>query len=252
MKKEHEGRVVLITGAASGIGMHTAIEFAKKGASLVVSDIKSDENNQLVNQLSKLNRAPVRFIEADISQYEQVKDLFREIRASEGSLDIAINNAGVIHPASKIAECDIGLAKRCFDVNLWGTYICLKYELMLMQEQRRGVIINVSSVAGIKESAMMAAYGASKHGVIGLTKSAAREYAADGIRINAICPGPIETNMVNHNASPEKLKDILLSRVPMGRLGKPEEIARAISWMCTDECDYMTGHAMVIDGAESA
>ncbi|MBU3004636.1 SDR family NAD(P)-dependent oxidoreductase [Paraglaciecola arctica] len=247
-----EGQVVLVTGAADGIGMHVAIEAAKQGATLVLCDTNSEKGNALAQQLSSQFDVQCRFMEVDVTDSEQVQALISSIQSSEGRLDCAVNNAGVAQPLCSTADCEETWAKQCFDTNLNGVFLCMKYQLQVMQQQNKGNIINVSSVAGLKASASVSAYSASKHGVIGLTKSAAKEYAAKNIRVNAVCPGMTDTQMVRTvtDAAPQNTAN-LLRKIPMNRFGKPQEIAKAIVWLSSDECEFITGHALVIDGGES-
>jgi len=250
MTNKLQHKVILVTGAAAGIGKCVAIELASQGADLILSDINNEAGLALAKYLNETYQINARFVEADVSKSDQVQALMNSIATKENRLDCAVNNAGVEQPLCKTADCEEFWAQRCFDINLMGTFLCMKYELKVMLEQGRGNIINVASVAGVRAAAMASVYAASKHGVVGLSRTAAAEYAASNIRINSVCPGATNTNMVARGiAENPGVEERLLNNIAMGRLGEPTEIARAIAWLCSDDCEYMTGQSMVIDGA---
>lgn len=248
-----DNKTVLVTGAASGIGKATANKLAALGANLVLADINVGAGQALAESLQLAHGIRARFQAADIASAEDVKALLASIESNEGELDAAVNNAGIVHPLGKIDDCEDEWAEKVFRINLMGNFLCLKYELKLMKRQRRGNIVNVASVAGQRSSGMLAVYGASKHGVVGLTRSAATEYAKYNIRVNAVCPGAVNTDMTSNSvAANEDSRAHILRSIPMGRFAEAEEIASAIAWLCGDECEYINGHCMTIDGADSA
>jgi NAD(P)-dependent dehydrogenase (short-subunit alcohol dehydrogenase family) len=250
-----QGRVALVTGAASGIGRVTAARFAREGARVVVSTDANLQGAEETVRAIKAAGGEASFIRCDVSQAAQVEALIGETVARYGSLDFAFNNAGVGPdgkrlPFVSIADCTEEIWDRTMNVNLKGAWLCMKYEIRQMMSQGRGAIVSTSSAAGLKTGLGIGPYGASKSGLISLTKSAALEYAAAGIRINVICPGPIGGTLLMENfASAEPQKQAkLLKAVPMGRLGEPEEVARAVVWLCSDDASFITGSALPVDG----
>ncbi len=248
MTKRFSNKVVLITGAASGIGRATAMAFAREGATLVLADIDKigcEETVQII--LSEGGNATFRH--ADVSKNTDVSGLMQHIVSMHGRLDCAFNNAGIEGTPVRTADVDEAEFDQIIAVNLKGVWLCMKYELRQMIEQKSGVIINISSVAGLVGAHSLPAYAASKHGVIGLTKSAALEYARKGIRVNAVCPAMIRTAMVERSiqAAPQ-LADIMESNNPSKRLGEPTEVAAAVLWLCSPDASFVNGAALPIDG----
>lgn len=241
-------RVAFITGAASGIGRAAAIAFATEGARVAILD-RSADALRTVEASVKEAGGEVLAIACDVSSPDQVEDAIKQIVDRFGRLDIAFNNAGVENKAAPVHEIDLAEWDRIIGINLRGTFLCMKHELAQMVKQGRGVVVNTSSGAGIRGVAGGAAYAASKHAIIGLTRSAALDYAKQNIRVNAVLPGNIETPMMDRFTGGDIQKAIDLE--PVGRLGKPEEIAEAVLWMASDLGGFVTGAATVIDGGWS-
>ncbi len=258
MDLNFSGRTVLITGAGSGIGRATALAFARAGAGVVVGDRDEAGGQQTVAQIAGLAglRCEAKFIRADVTDPRQVDHLVeRAVNAHSHytKLDIAINNAGTEDQARRTHQISNEDWQRVLQVNLSGVFYSMRAELKQMIRQGSGAIVNVSSVAGLVGFPWHAAYTASKHGIIGLTRSAALEYVRKGIRINAVCPGFTDTPMVarSFQESPE-VSQRLLSGIPARRLGSPSEIAAAILYLCSDQAGFVTGHTLTIDGGITA
>jgi 3-hydroxybutyrate dehydrogenase len=245
-----DGKVALVTGAASGIGRATALTFAREGAKLVVADINEDGGQQTVHMITE-HGGEATFVQVNVTSATQVEAMISKTVETYGRLDCAHNNAGVTQqdypPTAEYPEDDWN---RVMAINLTGVWLCMKYELQQMVQQGGGAIVNTASVAGLVGLAGRSAYVASKHGVIGLTKTAALEYAKQGIRVNCVCPGYIRTPMVEYVIQHEgpQLEEQMAAREPIGRLGKPEEIAETVIWLCSDAASFVTGHTMTVDG----
>jgi NAD(P)-dependent dehydrogenase (short-subunit alcohol dehydrogenase family) len=242
------GKVAFVTGAASGIGRATAIAFATEGAHLAILDRTEDALVDTADAVRKTG-GEVLVLGCDVSKPEQVEAAIGRVVEIFGRLDIAFNNAGVENKAAPVHEIDLADWDRILDINLRGTFVCMKHELAQMVRQGGGIIVNTSSGAGIRGVAGGASYAASKHALIGLTKSAALDYAKKNIRVNAILPGNIETPMIDRFTGGDIQKAIDLE--PVGRLGKPEEIADAVLWMCAELGAFVTGAAISVDGGWS-
>jgi len=243
-----DGKVALVTGASSGIGRDTAILFAKEGAKVVVSDVAVEGGEETVIMIKDAGGDAI-FVKADISNAAEVEAMINKTVETYGSVDCAANNAGVEVMPTPTADCteeDFDLAIR---VNLKGTFLCMKYEIQQMLKQGGGAIVNTSSMAGMVGVAAMPAYVASKHGIIGLTRTAALDYGTAGIRVNAVCPGATRTPMIEQviSAMPE-LGQQMNENHPIGRIAEPPEIAASIVWLCSDAASFITGHPMAVDG----
>jgi NAD(P)-dependent dehydrogenase (short-subunit alcohol dehydrogenase family) len=246
-----ESQVVLITGALTGIGRATAVTFAHNGARLAVCGRREREGKALELELLELG-ADALFIRADVRHDEDVAALIEAIVARFGQLDVAVNNAGTEGQPGPMIQQTVENYAATFETNVLGTLLCMKHELRAMQVQGHGNIINISSTYGHRGVVGASVYAASKHAVEGLTKSAALEVAATGIRINAVAPGPTDTGMLDRFTGDPQRKATLASAVPLGRAGRPEEIARAIVFLASDAASFMTGHIVCVDGGKSA
>jgi NAD(P)-dependent dehydrogenase (short-subunit alcohol dehydrogenase family) len=248
MASELEGKVGLVTGGTSGIGRETAVLFAKAGAKVVVAGRREAEGNETI-ELVRAAGGDGQFVKADVSKASEVETLIHRVVEGFGRLDVAFNNAGIEGvwvPIIRQTEEDWD---RTIDINLKGVWLCLKYEIRQMLKQGgSGAIVNMASVTGLVGSAGAAAYSASKHGVIGLTKSAALETAKTGIRVNAVCPAVIETPMGERLFGAPAVHKYVVGCHPIGRFGRPTEIAEAVVWMCSDRASFMTGQSLVLDG----
>ena len=248
MTTELLSKVAIVTGGTSGIGRDTAVLFAQAGVKVVVAGRREVEGNETVEMIRAADGDGL-FVKTDVAMAAEVQALVRKTVEKFGRLDIAFNNAGIegnLVPIVIQPEADWD---RTIDINLKGTWLCLKYEIQQMLKQRSGgAIVNMASVAGLIGSAGFATYCASKHGVMGLTKCAALETARSGIRVNAVCPAVIETPMGERIFGGPEVKPYAIGLHPIGRFGKPMEVAEAVVWMCSDRASFMTGQSLVLDG----
>ena len=248
MTTEFAGKVALVTGGTSGIGRETAVLFAKAGAKVVVAGRREAEGGETVELIRGAGSEGL-FVRTDVSKAEEVNGLIRQTAEKFGRLDMAFNNAGVEGVWVPIVRQSEEDWDRTIDINLKGVWLCLKYEIRQMLRQGGGgAIVNMSSIAGHVGSAGAAAYSASKHGVIGLTKTAALENAKSGIRVNAVCPGAIETSMADRLFGAPDVHKFVIGCHPIGRFGTPLEVAEAVLWMCSDRASFMTGQSLTLDG----
>jgi len=251
MKKLLEAKVALVTGGATGIGRATALVFAREGANVVVADLAVEGAQETVRRIKEAGGAAL-FVQCDVSKAPDVEELIKKTVDTYGRLDCAFNNAGV-GPTGTTAECTEAEWDTTININLKGVWLCLKYEILQMLRQGGGVIVNTASAGGLIGTPGLAAYTASKHGVVGLTKTAALEYVQSGIRVNAVCPGSVLTPMLEQGlAANPAMRDLILSKHPIGRFGKPEEIAEAAVWLCSDAASFVTGVAFPVDGGAVA
>jgi NAD(P)-dependent dehydrogenase (short-subunit alcohol dehydrogenase family) len=250
-----DGKVALVTGAGSGIGRASALAFAREGARVVVSDVDAAGGAETVRQIEATADGAACFINADVSNERQVEALIAASIEAFGRLDYAHNNAGVGAPPAPLHETDRRSFERVLSVNLLGVWLCLKHEARVMLAHGGGAIVNTASLAGLIGFPMNVAYSASKHAVIGITRTAALEYARSGIRVNAVCPAFVRTPMVDRLVAvggPRMSLERLATMQPMGRLGTVEEVAAAVIWLCSDAAAFITGIALPIDGGTTA
>jgi NAD(P)-dependent dehydrogenase (short-subunit alcohol dehydrogenase family) len=242
---------ILITGALTGIGRATAVAFARDGNRVVVSGRHEDEGQQLATELRALG-TEAEFIRADVRHEDEVRNLIDRTVARFGRLDVAVNTAGTEGKPGPLTEQTTETYSATFDTNVLGTLLSMKHELRVMQDQRSGSIVNISSTYGHEGARGASVYAASKHAVEGMTKSAALEAAAYGVRVNAVAPGPTETGMLNRFTGTTERKAALASGVPLGRVGDPDEIARAILFIASDQASFVTGQILTADGGKTA
>jgi NAD(P)-dependent dehydrogenase (short-subunit alcohol dehydrogenase family) len=245
MVKIMENKVALVTGGGSGIGRASSLAFVRQGAKLVVADIDTEGGKETVRMIEE-NGGQAIFVRDDVSSATDVEALIEKTIHTYGRLDYAHNNAGVLGMTASTTDYTEEDWDRTVNINLKGVWLCMKYEIPQMLKQGGGAIVNTSSIGGLGAIPNSPAYLASKHGVLGLTKAAAVEYAKSGIRVNAICPGPTDTPMIQGKADGKRV----ITR-PMGRAGKAEEVAEAVIWLCSDAASFVNGHGLVIDGGSS-
>ena len=246
-------KITLVTGAGSGIGRAASLVLAREGATVVVADIDADGGEQTLSAIKDMGGEGM-FVHADVSRAADVEAMVDAAVNAYGRLDCAYNNAGIEgYYGGRLHEYPEDTFDRLMYINVKGVWLCLKYEIPQMLKQGSGAIVNTASVAGLVGSRRLSVYSASKHAVIGLTKSAALEYASDGIRVNAVCPGIIDTPMMDRLAEGrDDYAAAIPTRQPIGRKGTPDEIAEAVAWLCSDAASLVTGLAMAVDGAFTA
>jgi NAD(P)-dependent dehydrogenase (short-subunit alcohol dehydrogenase family) len=248
MPDEYKDKVVLVTGGSYGIGRAAAIGFARKGAKVSIADLDVERGEETLRRIKEAGGEAI-FVKTDVSSEEDVKALVEKTVRTYGKLDCAFNNAGIHKQFVSTIDFSAEDWEEMINVNLKSVWLCMKYEIPQMLKQGKGSIVNTSSAAGLVGAPSNPAYPASKHGVVGITKSTALEFARKGIRVNCVCPGPTRTGMNEALAatSPEIVK-AMDQKVPMGRIGEPEEVAAAAIFLCSDEASYITGHALPVDG----
>ena len=251
MSNEFSGKVALVTGAAAGIGKATAEAFAAAGAQVVLSDIDVSAGEAVAEAIRAAGGDAV-FIGCNVADSAEVKGLIERIDAEFGRLDCAFNNAGIEIELGKLADGDEAVFDRIMDVTVKGVWQCMRYELPLMLKNGGGAIVNTASVAALSAAPKMSIYAASKHAVLGLTRSAAVEYARQGVRVNAVCPAVIDTEMFRRAVAIEPRKaDAAAAMHPVGRVGRAEEIAAAVLYLCSEGASFTTGIALPVDGGST-
>jgi NAD(P)-dependent dehydrogenase (short-subunit alcohol dehydrogenase family) len=248
MPSEYQDKVVLVTGGSYGIGRAAAIEFAQRGAKVAIADLDVPRGEETLRRIKDAGGDAI-FIKTDVSSESDVQALVEKTVQAYGKLDCAFNNAGIHKQFVSTVDFTSAEWDEMININLKSVWLCMKYEIPQMLKQGKGAIVNTSSAAGLVGAPSNPAYPASKHGVVGLTKSTALEFARKGIRVNCVCPGPTRTGMNEAlvASNPEMVK-AMDQKVPMGRIGEPEEVAAAAIFLCSDEASYITGHALPVDG----
>jgi NAD(P)-dependent dehydrogenase (short-subunit alcohol dehydrogenase family) len=248
---EFENKVVIVTGGSSGIGREAAKKFAAKGAKVAIADIDDVGGAESVKVIQDASGEAM-FIHADMAKEEDIIGMVKQTVDSYGRLDCALNNAGITGNVVPTVQIEREEFDKVFAVNVFGVWLCMKYQIPEMLKNGGGAIVNTSSLAGINGYPGVPHYSASKHAVLGLTKTAALEHAKDGIRVNAICPGMAETGLTREALKVPELRGAMVAMTPQGRIAQPEEIAGAAVWLCSDEASFTTGTYMIIDGGWDA
>lgn len=248
MDKIFEGKTAIVTGGSFGIGRAAAVAFAARGAKVIIADWLEDPEQHTLKQIRSVGGQAI-FVSCDVSKSNEVKAMVEKASSTYGRLDFAFNNAGIEGATANTHECTEENWDKTINVNLKGIWLCMKYEIAAMLKQGKGAIVNCASVAGLIGFPGLPAYVVSKHGVVGLTKTAALENAKQQIRINAVCPGVIHTDMIDRLTGLDKeAEKQFVDMEPVGRMGKPEEVAEAVMWLCSDAASFVTGHSMPVDG----
>jgi NAD(P)-dependent dehydrogenase (short-subunit alcohol dehydrogenase family) len=251
MAASYDGRVAFVTGAANGIGRATALAFAREGADVIVVDLSGEGLDETARMIEALGVSALS-VRCDVTRSDQITAALEKGLGRFGRIDAAFNNAGIEQPVTATAELTEDQWDRILEVDLKSVFLCMKHQIPIMLRQGGGAIVNTSSGAGVVGIRGQAAYVAAKHGVIGLTKAAALDYAGSKIRINAVCPGIIETPMMDRfsGGTPEGRQRVI-AQEPVGRMGRPEEIAATVLWLCSDPAAFVIGHAVVVDGGQT-
>jgi len=247
MSEQPIAPVALVTGASSGSGMATASSFAKAGAKVVLAARRVKESEAVVENIKREGGEAI-FFQTDVSKSSDVQRLIEGTVETYGRLDWVCNNAGIEGALASVVDCTEENWNEVININLTGMWLCMKYQLIQMLKQNTGSIVNISSVNAFFGASDLPAYTASKHGIIGLTKAAANEYGRFGIRINAVCPGSVYTPMLERVDGGPVTPESSRNKVPLRRVGNPEEIAKTVVWLCSDGASYVTGHSLVVDG----
>lgn len=248
MEKIFQDKIALVTGASYGIGRATAIAFAQRGAKVVVADWMEDKDNSTLKEIKAAGSEGI-FTRCDVSKPADVKAMVEKCMAAYGRIDYAFNNAGIEGIQATTHECTEENWDKTIAINLKGVWLCMKLEIEQMLKNGKGAIVNCASVAGLIGFQGLAAYVASKHGIVGLTQTAGLEYGKQGIRINAVCPGVIHTAMIDRITGNDKEAEKQFTAMePVGRMGTPQEVAEAVVWLCSDAASFVTGIAMPVDG----
>jgi len=248
MEKIFENKVAIVTGGSFGIGQATALAFASRGAKVVVADWVEDNEQATIKQIAAAGGEAL-FVKCDVSKAADITAMIDKAFSTYGRLDLAFNNAGIEGVSANTQECTQQNWDMTLAINLTGIWLCMKHELPHMLRQGKGAIVNCASVAGLIGFPGLPAYVASKHAVVGLTRTAALENAKLGVRINAVCPGVIRTSMIDRITGKDKAAEQqFVNMEPLGRFGEPAEVAEAVIWLCSDAASFVTGHALAVDG----
>jgi NAD(P)-dependent dehydrogenase (short-subunit alcohol dehydrogenase family) len=250
--QSYAGKAVLVTGGAGGIGRAAALAFARAGARVAVSDVNAAGGEETIGLITQAGGEAI-FVKADVSREAEVEALVAKTVAAFGRLDCAFNNAGIEEESKPLADCDEALFDRIMAVNVKGAWLCMKHEIRQMLKQGGGAIVNTASVAGLVGAPLQPVYAASKHAVVGMTRTAAAEYGKAGIRINSVCPGVIRTPMLERALEREPRREKNIVKVhPIGRIGEADEIAGAVLWLGSEAASFVTGHQLAVDGGLTA
>lgn len=250
-EKMLSGKVALVTGGTSGIGETTALLYAQEGAKVILTGRNAERGANVVSAIRKA-KGEAAFFQGDVGREDDVKRMMAFAVQTYGRVDCAFNNAGITGARKRLIEIELAEWQEVQDTNLTSVFLCMKYQILQMLKQGGGIIVNHSSLAGIIGMPRVSPYSAAKHGVVGLTRTAALEYVADNIRVNAVCTGSADTSMVRNTLPAGKEFSMLYAPVPMQRLGLPSEIAETVVWLSSPKSSFMTGQALAIDGGESA